>query len=65
MSLILDTVGSYRVQYPSAGIDSQVENLTPNQIKAELATHYRELANATVSVNGNVVTFAVPSGQKN
>lgn len=65
MSLDLNTVGSYVVRYPAANLDSQVEGLTPNQIKAELATHYRELANANINLSGNVITFTIPSGQKN
>ena len=64
-NLLLDAVGTYRVQYPQAGLDLSIAGYSPNQIKSELASQYRELATATVQVAGNVVTFALPSGQKN
>ena len=65
MSVLLNVVGTYVVQYPAASINETIEGYTPAQIKEQLAGVYRELANATVQVSGNVVTFALPSGQKN
>lgn len=71
MSTILNNVaGTYTVSYPTANFNETIEGFTPEQIRAELATLYKELENATVSVaagNGDekVVTFTVPSGQKN
>lgn len=66
MSNVLDNVvGTYRVVYAPANIDTTVEGFTPLQIKAQLAGAYKELENATVKIEGNVVTFVLPSGQKN
>lgn len=65
MSALLNVVGTYVVRYPSANLDTTIEGFTPNQIKTELAGVHRELANATVNIDGNVITFSLPSGQKN
>lgn len=70
MSAILNNVsGTYTVSYPSADLNTVVEGYTPEQIRAELAGTYKELEKATVNVTVNgsekVVTFALPSGQKN
>ena len=65
MSALLDIVASYRVKYPSGNIDQTIENFSPRQIKEQLQTVFKELEKATVEVNNGVVTFALPSGQKN
>lgn len=65
MSALLNVPGTYRVKYPTGSLDVTVEGFSPNQIKEQLSTQFRELANAVVQVNGNEVTFTVPSGQKN
>lgn len=72
MSLVNTIVGTYVVKYPSAGIDQEISGHTPDQIKAELAGAYQELANAEVVVTPGasaggpaVITFRIPSGSKN
>ena len=65
MSALLNVRGTYRVKYPTGSLDVTVEGYSPAQIKEQLATQFKELATATVNVNGTEVTFTVPSGQKN
>lgn len=65
MSALLNVPATYRVVYPTGNIDQTIEGFSPNQIKEQLATVFKELANATVQVTGNQVTFSLPSGQKN
>lgn len=65
MSALLNVPATYRVVYPTGNIDQTIEGYSPNQIKEQLATVFKELANATVSVTGNQVSFSLPSGQKN
>lgn len=65
MSALLNVPGTYAVKYPTGSLDITVEGYSPVQIKEQLATRFKELEKATVHVNGNVVTFSVPSGQKN
>ena len=65
MSILNAVVGTYRVSYPAGNINETLVGYSPNQIKEQLQTVYKELANATVNVNDGVVTFTLPSGQKN
>lgn len=65
MSILLNTVGTYTVQYQPAGLNNSVSGYTPQQIKDELAQQYQELRNATININNGVITFSLPSGQKN
>lgn len=65
MSVLNTIVGTYTVQYAAGNINTTVEGYSPEQIRAELATQYAELRNATINVNNGVVTFSLPSGQKN
>lgn len=65
MSALLNIPGSYTVQYPAGNINERIDGYSPNQIKEQLATVFKELATATVNVNGGVITFTLPSGQKN
>lgn len=65
MSVLNTIVGTYTVQYPPAGLNNSISGYSPQQIKDELAQQYRELANATIQINNGVITFALPSGQKN
>lgn len=65
MSALLNVVADYRVVYPAAQLDTTISGFTPNQIKEQLATVYKELAGATVQVNNGTISFALPSGQKN
>ncbi len=65
MSALLNIQGTYTVKYTQANIDQTISGYTPNQIKEQLATVYKELEKATVNVNNGVITFTLPSGQKN
>lgn len=65
MSALLDVKATYVVKYPSAGLEVTISDHTPNEIKAELVGLYAELAPAKIVVTGNVITFEIPSGQKN
>ena len=55
----------YTVSYPAAGINSRVIGYTPEQIRAQLASQYAELANATPVVTNGVLTFRLAVGTKN
>ena len=65
MSALLNVVATYRVKYPTGNLDQTIEGYSPKQIKEQLQTLFKELEKATVEVNNGVVTFALPSGQKN
>lgn len=71
MSVINSIVSPYLVKYPSADINQVITGLSPDAIKAELATTYQELANATIVITpatdggAAVLTFRIPSGSKN
>lgn len=64
-SALLNVVATYTVSYPAANLNTTIEGFTPNQIKTQLSAVYRELANATININGSTITFSLPSGQKN
>lgn len=65
MSALLNIVGTYTVNYAQANINQTIGGFTPTQIKEQLQTIYKELENATINVNNGVITFSLPSGQKN
>lgn len=65
MSAFLNIPGTYTVVYAPAQINHTIEGFSPNQIKEQLSTRYKELEKATISVSGSTVTFSIPSGQKN
>lgn len=53
------------VSYPNGGVTNQrIVGKTPQQILDIYKTMYQELANATVQVDGDKVTFVVPQGSK-
>lgn len=65
MSALNNIVATYRVKYPQGSVDTTIEGYSPVQIREQLASVFKELERATVEVNNGVVTFALPSGQKN
>ena len=72
-NLLNEIVGTYTVVYPQGDINQELNGYSPSYIKDQLATRYSELTAATLvvtptTVNGvtkNVITFSLPSGQKN